>query len=375
MHVVGVLYTIPVTRLSGNIAIYEPERTVGHGAHKSIRIIHPRPLLNTIFLFAAPTITFILGVVPALISAYLYDIGDYKSSKVWLEVRHWDWSVLFVTMSVMDIYYGIKFTRILKINILIAESIQGTPCTPFGLSNVRSKSPARFLLITHRIFLVGLISLGTVFAIAQTASIVFRDTLAKAGISLYTHFCTVMWTCTLPVATLIFLMMVHVQLLRNKRFRLLSNSSYRKMESKEDGSRDLGPEPAAGPVHRRTTTGNDPTIETVLELEQVTREGRREEGTEDPTRMSTPQTAAMRANSKHPRAFSSQRISSIENGLWDGYSQYLSSKEWILLMARGKSPLGLQVLGYPPPPQASNRGRRIIIIIITINVKTYNSFI
>ncbi|KAF9564835.1 hypothetical protein EC968_004421 [Mortierella alpina] len=243
MHVVGVLYAIPVTRRNGIMATYEPECTTSCPQQRPIRILYPAPQLNTIFLVVAPTTAFIAGVVPALISACLYDKGDYKSSSIWLDVRHW----------------------------------------------------------------------------AQTASIVYRDKLIRDGVSQYTHFCAIMWTCLLPAAALVYLGLVHAQLLHNRRLRPECNNAYKIMES-GNGSGDTGSELGQG----SRPTGEDPDVERAVELGPIT-QATGKDVLECETHLRIPQ-MAMRNSFNLRQYFSSQRISSLENSLVYGYSQYFSSE-------------------------------------------------
>ncbi|KAF9977345.1 hypothetical protein BGZ75_010329, partial [Mortierella antarctica] len=233
MYIVGLLYTIPVTRREGSFGIFEPEHTDGCDYHELVQLIYPTPLQNNIlivvFLFTVLTI----AVGPAIISALLYQRGSFEASKVWLTVRHAVWIWIFAALAMVFGYYGFKFTRILKMNIIIAETRLGMPHTRFGLTNLKSKSPARFLFIMQQVTVFGAVALGIAIVLTVSSFISFRDQILGAKLGLFSHGYAFAWTCTLPFFGAAKLLLVHMQLNRNRWMQQRLTGLYGPIDDKE----------------------------------------------------------------------------------------------------------------------------------------------
>ncbi|KAF9980424.1 hypothetical protein BGZ75_008472 [Mortierella antarctica] len=239
MYIVGLLYTIPITKHVGRRAIWEPERTNGCYSHEPIHFLYPGPFQNNLFLIMVPVAILILGVGPAFASALLYDGGDYETSRVWLTVHHANWSVMFAAMGVLFLSSGIKFIRILRINIIIAETRLGKPRTRFGVNDLISNSPARYLYVMQQITIFGGFSAMVLASLFLCSYVIFRDTLLETKLGLFNHGYAIAWTCSVPVIALVKVLLLHVQLIRNRRMKTFFTGLNWEVDAADD-SQSLG---------------------------------------------------------------------------------------------------------------------------------------
>ncbi|KAG9323624.1 hypothetical protein KVV02_000567, partial [Mortierella alpina] len=239
MYIVGLLYTIPITKHVGRRAIWEPERTNACYSHDPIHFLYPGPFQNNLFLIMVPVAILTLGVGPAFASALLYDRGDYETSRVWLTVHHANWSVMFAAMGVLFLSSGSKFIRILRINIIIAETRLGKPRTRFGVNDLISNSPARYLYVMQQITIFGGFSAMVLASLFLSSYVIFRDTLLETKLGLFNHGYAIAWTCSVPVIALVKVLLLHVQLIRNRRMKTFFTGLNWEVDAADD-SQSLG---------------------------------------------------------------------------------------------------------------------------------------
>lgn len=269
-HIVGVLYTIPITKREGHIAVYEPDRVEGCEPEWPISLIYPSTLQNNLFIINGPFVITIFGIGPSLLAALLYDRGEYEAAKVWWTVSHFAWSGIIFVLVPLLLYYGIKFSRILKINIVIAETRLGVPRSRFGLSNLNSKSPARYLFIVLQITVFGGSLFAMLAALMMSSWGIFRDQLLSANLGLFSHAYTLAWTCTLPFVMIVKLILMHIQLVRFGKRQHLFSSLYKSMDEGEDShGTEANPNPATRPPGDDTNIGKEWDMELMVGVEST----------------------------------------------------------------------------------------------------------
>ncbi|KAF9950740.1 hypothetical protein BGZ72_007659 [Mortierella alpina] len=315
MHIVGVLYTIPITKREGHVAIYEPDRVEGCEPQWPVSLIYPSTLLNNLFIINSPFIITILGIGPSLVSALLYDRGDYEAARVWLTVSHIAWSGIIFVLVPLLLYYGIKFSRILKINIIIAETRLGVPPSRFGISNLMSKSPARYLFIVLQITVFGASVFAMLAALMMSSFGIFRDQLLSAKLGLFSHFYTFAWTCVLVFVMIVKLILVHIQLVRFGRKQHLFSNLYKAMDGEEDShSTGAEPDPTKGPTGGGACTGKEWDMEFMAGVDSAASR----------THLTSAKAAIPRtSNVRVPSSIT--RCSSLENSLMREHPRYFTS--------------------------------------------------
>ncbi|KAF9964406.1 hypothetical protein BGZ70_006503 [Mortierella alpina] len=323
MHIVGVLYTIPITRREGYLAVYEPDRVEGCITHWPVSLIYPSTLQNNLFIINSPFVIIICGIGPSLLAALLYDRGEYEASKVWLTVSHMAWSGIIFVLVPLLMYYGIKFSRILKINIIIAETRLGVPRSRFGISNLASMSPARYLFIVLQITVFGAFIFSMLAALMMVSYGLFKDQLLSANLGLFSHFYTFAWTSVLPFVMLVKLVLVHIQLVRFGRRQHLFSSLYKAMDGGGD-SQSVKP----GSDATESSPASDACGSKEWDMELMV-------GVESPASKSplTPTRRASPGESNYRVPSSITRCSSLEQSLMREHPRYFNSERIAALPA------------------------------------------
>ncbi|KAF9950824.1 hypothetical protein BGZ72_007580 [Mortierella alpina] len=139
----GVLYAMPVTKRQGVFAVYEPESIAGTVQHTAIHVFYPSTFQKNVFLAGGLFCPIVLCAVPGIVSGLSYDREHYDTSTTWLKVQFLGWTLILSMIGFMFLYYGLKYTFILRANIIIAETELKAPQAAFGISDLKSRSPAR----------------------------------------------------------------------------------------------------------------------------------------------------------------------------------------------------------------------------------------
>lgn len=251
MYIVGLLYTIPITRREGFTAIFEPERADGCDYYEPIELIYPTPFHTNIFIVLTGFTVLAFGVGPVVLSVVFYNRGDFEASKFYQNLPYALGIPIYFSLGYVFLYYGVKFTRIIKTNIIRAETRLGIPYTRFGLTNLLSKSPARYLFIMQQITVFGALAVEMVITFFLSSYMLLKDRILSAKQGLFSHCYALVWTCALPSVGAVQLALVHVQLIRNKRMRQRLTGLYGPIEDKEscpgfDTDLDLVRDPVVG---------------------------------------------------------------------------------------------------------------------------------
>ncbi|KAF9580866.1 hypothetical protein BGW38_002324, partial [Lunasporangiospora selenospora] len=150
-YFVGLLYAMPVTAREGMFAVYQPESVFGTKTLPPIHVISPTTAQKNAMLIIGAIYPAIFGAGLGIASGAFYDRGQYRISRILLLAQYSNWVLILWSMALMFFYYGLKYTFILRANIIIAETALKAPRAAFGLGNLISRSPARFLFIQLQI--------------------------------------------------------------------------------------------------------------------------------------------------------------------------------------------------------------------------------
>ncbi|KAF9980425.1 hypothetical protein BGZ75_008473 [Mortierella antarctica] len=225
------------------------------------------------------------------------------------------WSGIIFVLVPLLMYYGIKFSRILKVNIIIAETRLGVPRSRFGLSNLNSKSPARYLFIVLQITVFGASLFAMLAALMMVTYGIFKDRLLTAKIGVFTHFYTFAWTSALPFVMIVKLVLVHIQLVRFGRKQHLFSSLYKAMDGGVDSqSAEAGPNASTRLPGRDTSVGKEWDMEYMAGVDS--------EASRTPLK---PRKRAKPGTSNYRVPSSITRCSSLEQSLMREYPRYFTS--------------------------------------------------
>ncbi|KAF9573876.1 hypothetical protein EC968_007833 [Mortierella alpina] len=122
-------------------------------------------------------------------------------------------------MGSMFLYYGLKYTFILRANIIFAETELKAPQAAFGISNLKSRSPARYLFIMMLIIGYGGCATLLFAGLLTLLWAVWRDGILNMEYKAFPRFLACMWTCAMAVAMLTKMTLIAVQSVRNRRRR------------------------------------------------------------------------------------------------------------------------------------------------------------
>ncbi|KAG0305078.1 hypothetical protein BGZ98_004635 [Dissophora globulifera] len=217
-YFVGLLYAMPVTTRQGGFAVYQPETTFNSQPLQPIHVLTPTTAQKNFVLLMGAVYPTVFAAGVGVASAALAQMPGYEElSNTLLIVQYLNWVLILWTMAVMFFYYGLKYTFILRANIIIAEAALKAPRAAFGISNLRSSSPARFLFVQLQItgfggsavtLLAG--SLCMIWALCR------RKILAMSEDQL-PHTMAFFWTCAIAVAYFVIMALIAVQSVRSRR--------------------------------------------------------------------------------------------------------------------------------------------------------------
>ncbi|KAG0377929.1 hypothetical protein BGX24_005182, partial [Mortierella sp. AD032] len=150
-YFVGLLYAMPVTTREGCFAVYQPETSVSGKTLRPIHVMIPSNTTKNILLAIGALYPTVTGMGFGIVSGVLYDRGNVEGSRIAMMLQYSNWVLIFWSLAVMFFYYGLKYTFILRANIIIAEAELNAPRSTFGIGNLTSRSPARFLFVQLQI--------------------------------------------------------------------------------------------------------------------------------------------------------------------------------------------------------------------------------
>ncbi|KAF9397063.1 hypothetical protein BGX21_009298, partial [Mortierella sp. AD011] len=216
-YFVGLLYAMPVTTRQGIFAVYQPETAAGSRPLAPIHILTPTTVQKNVLLVMSAVYPAIFASGAGVASAALAQIpGREHLSHIFLIVEYANWVVILFTMAMMFFYYGLKYTFILRANIIIAEAALKAPKVAFGISNLRSSSPARFLFVQLQItgFCGALVTL--VAGLLCMIWCICRDSILKMQDDRLPHTIAFFWTCGMALMFFVVLGLIAAQSIRNR---------------------------------------------------------------------------------------------------------------------------------------------------------------
>ncbi|KAG0364409.1 hypothetical protein BC939DRAFT_500631 [Gamsiella multidivaricata] len=216
-YFVGLLYAMPVTAREGIFAVYQPEASFDAHALQPIHVLKPTNIQKNFLLVMGVVYPTIFAAAPGVASAVFVHMPGYENlSNILLVVQYSNWVLILWTMAIMFFYYGLKYTFILRANIIIAEAALKAPRAAFGIGNLRSSSPARFLFIQLQI--TGFMG-SAVTLLAGTLCMIWvlcREKILAMPNDQIPHTMAFFWTCAIAVAFFLIMVLIAIQSVRNR---------------------------------------------------------------------------------------------------------------------------------------------------------------
>ncbi|KAF9992269.1 hypothetical protein BGZ79_003305, partial [Entomortierella chlamydospora] len=216
-YFVGLLYAMPVTTRDGIFAVYQPETPYGSKPLSPIHVLTPTTVQKNIILFAGPTYTFLIGVGLGIAAGIVYDQGDMHLYKILMRCQYGNLALVFFLEAIMFFYYGLKYTFILRANIIIAEAALKAPRAAFGIGNIISRSPARFLFIQLKILGFGGCAVTTLAGTLILIWVLRREYIMEMTNDRLAHTMAVFWTCAMALGFFSVMFLTTIQSVRTRR--------------------------------------------------------------------------------------------------------------------------------------------------------------
>ncbi|KAF9934381.1 hypothetical protein BGZ67_003862 [Mortierella alpina] len=217
-YFVGLLYAMPVTTREGIFAVYQPETAFEARPLPPIHVLTPTTGQKNFVLLMGAIYPAIFGAGAGVASAVFAQKPGYERiSKILLKVQYSNWVLILWSMAIMFFYYGLKYTFILRANIIIAEAALKAPKAAFGISNLRSASPARFLFIQLQITGFGGAAVTLLAGSLCMIWVLCREQILVMPNDQLPHTMAFFWTCAIAVAFFVIMALIAVQSVRNRR--------------------------------------------------------------------------------------------------------------------------------------------------------------
>ncbi|KAG9066767.1 hypothetical protein KI688_012678 [Linnemannia hyalina] len=219
-YFVGLLYAMPVTTREGIFAVYQPEVAYGATPLSPIHVLTPTTVQKNVILAMGLIYPTVFGAGLGIASGALHDNGYEEASKVLLYLQYSNWVLILWAMAAMFFYYGLKYTFILRANIIIAEAALKAPRAAFGIGNLKSRSPARFLFIQLQITGFGGCAVTVLAGSLCMIWVICRDRILEMQEDRWPHVMAVFWTCAIALAFFVFMTLIAAQSIRSRRRNL-----------------------------------------------------------------------------------------------------------------------------------------------------------
>lgn len=217
-YFVGLLYAMPVTTKEGIFAVYQPEVVFGEQPLSPIHVLTPTTVHKNAFLVMGAVYPTIFGAGVGVASAATSQMAGYEHvSRVLLLIQYSNWVFMLWLMAIMFFYYGLKYTFILRANIILAEAALKAPRAAFGIGNLRSASPARFLFIQLQITGFGGSAVTLLAGTLCMIWVLYRDEILSMPGVVWPRTMAFFWTCAIAVAYFVIMALIAVQTVRNRR--------------------------------------------------------------------------------------------------------------------------------------------------------------
>ncbi|KAF9437352.1 hypothetical protein BGZ76_001069 [Entomortierella beljakovae] len=225
-YFVGLLYAMPVTKRDGVFAVYQPEAAFDSKPLPPIHVLTPSTVQKNIILIMGAIYPAIFASAPGVVSAYFaQQPGNENLSKIFLIVQYSNWVLILYAMSALFFYYGLKYTFILQANIIIAEAALKAPKAAFGISNLRSASPARFLFIQLQITGFGGAAATLLAGTLCMIWVICREKILAMEHDEIPHTIAFLWTCAMAVCFFVFMYLIAVQSVRSRKRDIYGTST------------------------------------------------------------------------------------------------------------------------------------------------------
>ncbi|KAF9961593.1 hypothetical protein BGZ72_002906 [Mortierella alpina] len=201
--------------------------------------IRPRP--RDIVLLVSFALPVILVIATGIASAILEVQGNISSSQVLITVQYTAWGAIELVWACIVLYYGLNFALILRSHIMVTEARNNLPPKAFGLANLKSESPARYLLIMVQITVT---ARGILLVLAGSLSNLRAwsgEDFLGAENEILSHVVAVMWTCPITIIHLVQLILIALHCRRTRAaiaHDLVANGSPK--HGTVDGQNSLG---------------------------------------------------------------------------------------------------------------------------------------
>ncbi|KAF9582040.1 hypothetical protein BGW38_000740 [Lunasporangiospora selenospora] len=199
-YFVGLLYAMPVTTREGIFAVYQPEVVYGSKPLRAIHVLTPTTVQKNVVLIMGAVYPSIFGAGLGIASGALQDHGYMDTSHVLMLLQYSNWVLILWSMAIMFFYYGLKYTFILRANIIIAEAALKAPRAAFGLGNLKSRSPARFLFIQLQITGFGGSAITVLAGALCMLWVLFKPKILRMENAILPHIMAIFWTCLIALA-------------------------------------------------------------------------------------------------------------------------------------------------------------------------------
>ncbi|KAG0210648.1 hypothetical protein BGX28_009074 [Mortierella sp. GBA30] len=221
---VGLLYAMPVTTREGIFAVYQPETAYGTKPLPPIHVLAPTTFHKNIMLLIGAIYPTIFGAGLGIASGIMHDRGNFRAAYILLLCQYSNWVLIMWSMAVTFFYYGLKYTFILRANIIIAEAELNAPRAAFGIGNLKSRSPARFLFIQLQITGFGGCAVTLLAGALCLLWVLFHDEILSMENDRWPHAMLFFWTSAIAVAFFVLMLLITANSARSRR-RFLYNPS------------------------------------------------------------------------------------------------------------------------------------------------------
>ncbi|KAF9941596.1 hypothetical protein BGZ65_002471, partial [Modicella reniformis] len=227
----------------GIFAVYEPEPVYGTKPMPPIHVITPTTVQKNVLLAMGAIYPTIGGFGVGIASGVLYDQGRYEVSRVLMLLQYTNWVLIMFVGGLMFFYYGLKYTFILRANIIIAEAALRAPQAAFGIGNLKSRSPARFLFIQLQITGFGGCAVTLLAGTLCMLWVIFKDRILSMSDERLPRTLAIFWTCAIAMAFLALMALIAAQSVRNRRRGLHQPSTSSLPYSGQKSSSQKGSKP------------------------------------------------------------------------------------------------------------------------------------
>ncbi|KAF9997917.1 hypothetical protein BGZ79_008393 [Entomortierella chlamydospora] len=215
-YFVGLLYAMPVTTREGIFAVYQPEVAYGSKPLRPIHVLTPTTVQKN-FLLILGIVYPIIAACVGIASGAMHDLGHFQAGYDLLIIQYANWVLILYTVGSAFLYYGFKYTVILRANIIIAETALKAPRAAFGIKNLKSRSPARFLFIQLQIMGFGGCAVSLLAGTLCLLWVIFRNDILGWNDERWPHLMGVFWTCANALTFIVAEALIAAQSVRNRR--------------------------------------------------------------------------------------------------------------------------------------------------------------